>query len=152
MAMNSFDVYSTVVFPILGGIIAGVIVILIEWGFRILHERSQRRRATKVISRFFAEWQDAINTSADLPENPSGVTASKDQIQFIKHRYYVRAVHFTISRWSKYLSDQQTEEINLFIFRHEHSEIGILPEKRIFGQEIYDRFFQRAREIKWLKF
>ena len=70
MAMNSFDVYSTVVFPILGGIIAGVIVILIEWGFRILHERSQRRRATKVISRFFAEWQDAINTSADLPEKP----------------------------------------------------------------------------------
>lgn len=30
-AVNSFDVYTTVVFPVLGGIIAGVIVILFEW-------------------------------------------------------------------------------------------------------------------------
>ena len=128
--VNSFDVNSTVVFPILGGIIAGGIVILIEWVFRILYGWNQRKRGTKVISRFFAEWEDAINTSTDLPESPSGITVAKDQIQFVKHRYYIRAVHFTISRWSKFLSDLQTEEINLFIFRHEHSEIGILPQDR----------------------
>ena len=150
--MNSFDVYTTVIFPILGGILAGVIVILIEWGFRVLYEWNQRKRGTKVISRFFGEWQDAINTSADLPESPEGVVYTKGQIQIAQHRYYIRAVHFTISRWSKYLSDQQTEEIDLFIFRHEHSQIGILPPDRIFSQEVYDRFFDRAREIKWLKF
>ena len=151
-AVNSFDVYTTVVFPVLGGIIAGVIVILFEWGFRVLYERKQRKKGTKVISKFFVDWEEAINTSADLPESPSGISVAKDQIQFVKHRYYIRAVHFTISRWSKFLSDQQIEGINLFIFRHEHSEIGILPPDRIFSQEIYDRFFRRAREIKWLKF
>ena len=150
--VDSFDVNSTVIFPILGGIIAGVIVILFEWSFRALYEWNQRKRGTKDISRFFGNWEDAINTSADLGDNPSGVLYAKDQIQFVMHRYYVRAVHFTISRWSKYLSDQQTEEINLLVFRHEHSVIGSLPPDRIFSQEIYDRFFCGAREIKWLKF
>ena len=150
--MNSFDVNSTVVFPILGGIIAGVIVIIFEWSFRVFYEWNQRKRGAKVISRFFGEWEDAINTTVDLPENPSGVLYAKAQIQFVMHSYYVRAVHFTISRWSKYLSDQQTEEISLLVFRHEHSVIGILPPGKIFSQEIYDRFFREAREIKWLKF
>ena len=79
MPMNSFDVYTTVIFPIFGGIIAGVIVILIEWSFRVLHEWNQRKRGTKVVSRFFGEWEDAINTSADLPESPSGISYAKPQ-------------------------------------------------------------------------
>ena len=147
-----FDVYTTVVFPIIGGIIAGVIVILIEWGFRVLYEWNQRYRGAKDISRFFGKWEDTINKSADLPASPEGVVYHKGEIQYVQHRYHIRAVHFTISRWSKYLSNQQIEEIDLFIFGHEHSEIGPLPPGRIFGQETYDGFFHRAREIKWLKF
>ena len=152
MLENSFDISTNVVFPIVGGVIAGGIVVLIEWIFRLLYDWNQRRKGTKAIGRFFAEWEDAINSSADLPAGPNGQTVARDQIQFIKHKYYIRAVHFTISRWSRYLSDGQTQEINLFLFRHEHSEIGILPDNRIFNQEVYDRLFQRAREIKWLKF
>lgn len=150
--MNSFDVNSTIFFPVLGGILAGGIVILIELSFRFLYGRGQRKRGTKVISRFFGQWEDAINTSADLGDNPSGVLVSKVQIQFIMHSYNIKAVQSTISRWSKYLSDQQTEDINLLVFRHEHSVIGIRPPDRFFSQEIYDEFFRKAREFEWLKF
>ena len=146
-----FDVYTTVVFPIVGGIIVGVIVILIELGFRVLYEWNQRKRGAKDISRFFGKWEAAINTSADLPASPEGVVYPKGQIQFAQHKGYISLVPFTVSRWSKYLSDQQIKEIDLFIFGGEF-EISILPPDSIFGQETYDRFFHRAREIKWLKF
>ena len=72
-----FDVYTTVVFPIVGGIIAGVIVILIELGFRVLYEWNQRKRGAKDISRFFGEWEAAINTSVDLPASPTPISPTQ---------------------------------------------------------------------------
>ena len=142
--MNSFDVNSTVFSPIVGGIIAGLIVILMEWIFRVLYGLNQRQRGFKDISKFFGGWEVAINGNPSLQEKPwVGLDpAAKDTLA--THRTLIRAFDFTISRWSKYLSDQQIEEIYLRLI--------ILPSDTIASQEFYDRFFREARKIKWLKF
>ena len=144
--MNSFDVNSTVFFPVLGGILAGGIVIVIELSFRVLWGLNQRKRGIKDISKFFGGWEVVINGNPSLQENPwVGLNAAaKDPVQLATHRAAIRLFDFAIFRWSKYLSDQQLEEIYLLLV--------ILPSDTIASQEFYDGFFREARKIKWLKF
>ena len=150
--MNSFDVYATVIFPIVGGIIAGIIVILIEWGFRSLYERGQRRKAINGIGEFFGEWESRINSLAARNVPQIGTSYTREQIQFAFHQHFLRRSHITMDRWSKFLPEQQTEEMRQFISEHEGAEIGIIPAGKVMSQEMYNNFFRRAREIKWLKF
>ena len=142
--MNSFDVNSTVFSPIVGGIIAGLIVILMEWIFRVLYGLNQRKRGIKDISEFFGGWEVAINGNPSLQEKPWVISDAAGKDPLYTHRTLIRVFDFTISRWSKYLSDQQIEEIYLRLI--------ILPSDTIASQEFYDRFFREARKIKWLKF
>ena len=60
--MNSFDVFQTVIYPILGGVIAGFIVVIVELVFRYLYDRWQQRKAINSIKELFSEWESKITS------------------------------------------------------------------------------------------
>ena len=111
--VNSFDVNSTVFSPIVGGIIAGLIVILMEWIFRVLYGLNQRKRGIKDISEFFGGWEVAINGNPSLQEKPWVISDAAGKDPLYTHRTLIRVFDFTISRWSKYLSRPTNMERNI---------------------------------------
>ena len=152
MATGTFDVFDTVIFPIVGGIIAGIVVIAIELGVRSLRQWHQRRTAIKVIGGFFREYESMINNADALNVPQLGNYYTKEQVQFVRLKDFLRQFPIRMNRWSKHLSEKQTEEITLYIVGYEGAVLGIIPQDRVSSQEIYNDFFRKAREIEWLKF
>ena len=142
----------TAMLSIAGGIIAGIVVILLEWGFRSLYGRNQRRNAVNAVRDFFRRWESDINSTDELLTSDGRFTRPQGDVQFAKHREYLRAVRILLDRWSKYLSGEQSEDIALFLGRHEGAVIDIIPEGSFPSQNFYDTFFRTAKEIKWLEF
>ena len=152
MAPSSFDISDTVVFPVVGGIIAGIIVVAIELGFRVILQCWQKRKAEKAMGEFFGGWEDKINDAKDLFHAPTGRNFTKSDMQFVHHREFLRQFPIRLNRWSKFLSEKQTEEITLHVIGHENAIlIDLFPGKNL-SQVIYDVFFSEAKKIKWLKF
>ena len=79
-------------------------------------------------------------------------TLPKNRLQYEKHKEFLRTVRILLDRWSKFLSDEQSEEIALLLVRHEGAVMGIIPEGQFPSQNFYDAFFLTAREMKWLEF
>ena len=71
MWSDSFDVYETVIFPIVGGVIAGFIVVIVELVFRYLYDRWQQSKAINAVKKLFGEWESKI-TNAEV--DPIGWT------------------------------------------------------------------------------
>ena len=82
MSSGSFDIYATIVFPIVGGIIAGIFVILIEWGFRSFYEWRQRGKAIGFINELFSEWESKINHTTAIDHDPVGISPSKGNFNY----------------------------------------------------------------------
>ena len=142
----------TAILSIAGGIIAGIVVVLIEWWFRFLYGWNQRRNSVNAVGNFFRRWESDINSTDDLLTSDGRFSLPRDRLQFEKHKEYLRTVRILLDRWSKFLSGEQSENIALFLGRHEGAVIGIIPEGRIPSQDFHDAFFRTAREIKWLRF
>ena len=152
MEPTSFDVLETIGFPVVGGIIAGTIVVAIELGFRIVFQKWQRRNAKKAIGAFFKQWKCTIDTAEALYHAPSGRNFSKEDIQFVRHRDFLRQFPIRLDRWSKFLSEEETEQIALYVTGHDNAYLRDLLPGRNLTQPIYDGFFSEAKNIKWLKF
>ena len=152
MEPSSFDVLDTVVFPVVGGIIAGAIVVAMEWGFRVIFQMWQRGKAEKAIGLFFKEWECTVNTAEALSVPHAGRSYSKEDLQFVFHRDFLRQFPIRLGRWSKFLSEKETEQLALFVTGHEKAYLqDLLPGKNL-TQAIYDGFFCDAKKIEWLKF
>ena len=125
---------------VVGGVIAGIIVILIQsaWAW------AQRRRAAKEVGAFFRTWETDVGRQGD------------DAWRLVVHKKHLRTVHILLDRWSKVLSAEQSKEIAEHIAQHEHSlfdleGVGVNPDAKL--QKIAtDQFFRAARRIKWLSF
>ena len=127
-------------------------MILLEWGFRSSYEWNQRRNAVNAVEDFFRKWANDINSTDELLTSDGRFTLSRDRLQFEKHKEYLRTVRILLDRWSKFLSGEQSEDIALFLARHEGAVIGIIPEGSYPSQNFYDVFFRTARAIEWLEF
>ena len=127
-------------------------MILLEWGWRAFYGWNQKRKAVKELCAFFLEWETDINCTEPIPHPANGQELTKEVIQFVKHKYRLWRSQIVLSRWSKCLTDKQLEEVSVLLEGHQNSVIGILPEGRVMSQELYDRFFNEARKISWLKF
>ena len=152
MEPTSFDVLDTVVFPIVGGVIAGIIVILVQWTFRAVNECRQRHNAENALREFFEEWEDTINGATALNGFPTGHSLTTEQLQYTYHKDYLRRADSLIVSWSRLLSEKQMAEINYLVQGHKGNLLDILPANKIPNQWLYDNFFRQAREISWLKF
>ena len=143
------DVWATIILSIPGGIVAGVLVILFELGIRRNIELRQRRKATNAVSDYFKVWESQIKNIEAITDTPNGIPIKKEQVQLPIHQDFIRKAHNLIQRWSRQLDDEQIQEITNYIVGHE-AVIALLSPN--WGQAQYDDFFQRAREISWLKF
>ncbi len=152
MNWNPPDPYASLILSIGGGVLAGIVVILLEWGWRGFYGWYQGRKAVKAVGTFFLEWETAINSVEPLDHPVRGDQISIEVLQFVKHKYYLWRSQIVLSRWAKQLSDEQIQEVSTLVAGHEHSVVGILPEGRVLPQQMYDRFFLDARSISWLKF
>ena len=152
MMSNSFDVYETVIFPILGGVIAGFVVIVIELVFRNLYDRWQRRKTIKAIEKLLSEWESKINNPSAIENNPAGTSPSKGEFQLPIHRYHLKITPITIAAWSKQLSEGEAIEIHELIAGQENVAEFLFSQGFYPDQNYYDNFFSKVREIKWLKF
>ena len=150
--LSTFDFNDTVLFPVLGGIFAGIVVILIEWSFRSLHDCKQRKKAERSIGKFFGEWNSCINNAVELRDEQGVLNAPKIAVQFAIHKDFLRSFPIVVDRWSRFLTEQQTEEVRQFVRGHEGGIVGIIPSGKAPPEPIYSNFFRDSKEIKWLKF
>ena len=144
------DVYASSILSIGGGVLAGFVVVLIEWCWRLYRAKHGRRKAIIELRLFFREWESLINTAEGLNDPQIPFKAEKHHVQFVHHKNRLWTVPIVLSRWSPYLSEQQAQEIALLIANHENAHIGIVPPDRVANQWIYDNFFNELKKIKWL--
>ena len=152
MTWNLPDPYASLVLSVGGGVLAGIVVILMEWGWRNFYGRWQRRKAIIGLSSFFRQWESTINSVESLTHPESGQHIAREDIQFAQHKNRPWTVPIMLSQESRHLSDKQAQEIALLLAGHVNAEVGILPTGRVLSQQMYDRFFSNVREISWLKF
>lgn len=112
----------------------------------------QKRNAVRSVNDLFGRWESDISSTNELLTSDGRFQLPRDRLQFEKHKEYLRTVRILLDRWSKFLSGEQSEDVALFLARHEGAVVGIIPEGSIPGQNFYDSFFRQAREIKWLAF
>ena len=144
--------WATIIFPILGGVVAGILVLAGEVALRRGYERVQRRKAIRAIGQFFGNWESMINDALDIPDNPNFGPIDRASVQFAYHGEFLRRAPNLIARWSRYLTTEQVEELSNHLESHQGAHIGILPPGRVLNQFQYDAFFSGAREFKWLEF
>ena len=147
MMWNSSDMYASIV----GGILAGLALVLVELIWRLFYGLFQKHRALRAIKKFFREWEESIKNIGGIDDAAAGVSVSKEVTQFLQHKYYLRIVPIPLSRWGKHIPEQQNDDIIQVIATHEHAEVGIIPKGNVPSQNFYDSFFGRVREIKGLK-
>ena len=146
------NAYASFVLSIGGGVLAGFVVVALEWGWRYWYGWRQQRKAIRDLSTFFGEWESILNTADGFQDPASGITRSKQDVQFAMHKYRLWTVPIIMARWAKYISGEQTQEFNLLISNHENAVLSLVPASRVLSQNIYDMFFREARKVKWLKF
>lgn len=96
-----------------------------------------KHRALRAIKKFFREWEESIKNIGGIDDAAAAASVSKEVLQFAEHKYYLRIVPITLSRWGKHIPEQQNDDI--------------IPPDRVPSQNFYDSFFGRVREIKGLK-
>ena len=152
MTWDPTDFANIALLSVAGGVIAGIVVILLEWGFRSLYAWNQRRNAVNAVGDFFRRWEGDIDETEEIVTSDGRFTLPRSRLKFEKHREQLRTVRILLDRWSKFLSGEQSEEIALLLGRHEGAVMGIVPQGSFPSQNFYDAFFRTAREIKWLGF
>ena len=152
MSWDPTNFTDTALLSITGGVIAGIVVILLEWSFRFLYGWRQRRSAIHAVREFFRRWEDDINSTEDMLTSDCRFSLPKTQLQYVKHKDFLRRVRILLDRWSKFLSEKQTEDVALLLGDHEGGTMSIIPEDSVPGQNFYDVFFRDARTIEWLEF
>ena len=144
--------WASVIISILGGMAAGVLVLIGEILYRLRRDRRERRKAEGAIGIFFREWETAINNVPVDPDRPDYFSYGKDYQQAGIHYDFLRRAPNLIARWSRDLTAAQVEELINLLKRHESDINFQLREIGEWGQYLYDPLFCRAREIKWLDF
>ena len=137
---------------VIGGVLAGLIVIMMELLWRGGYVWIQRRKAVTGLRRFFAEWEERITTAKDLEGPAPGVPGVPvESVKFVLHKSYLRTAPIRIAPMTKHLSDQQAQEVSLLL-SSEEAKVGIIPEGRAPSQDFYDQFFDSVKGVKWLKY
>ena len=157
MTWDPPGLWATIILSILGGIVAGILVLVGEILIRRELDRRQRKRAERAIGQFFRWWQMLTRDPSETDSSESTSGTSWEQVRFLRvqfqiHEYCLMRVTNLIAAWSKYLTAKQVDELSTMIGEHQIQVIARLPEGQTPEQHQYDNFFQQARAIKWLDF
>ena len=146
------DAYASFLLSVGGGILAGIAVVTVEWVWRFGLASWQKKKAVRVLSALWGEWEESINSATGLTDPQVGIKASREVLQFAKHKYYIWTVPIVLSRWARHIPEQYVEDLSRLVTSHQNAVVAILPPGKVMSQGLYDLFFRQAREVKWLKF
>ena len=156
MTWDPPGLWASIILSVVGGILAGGLVLAGEFAISKGYEQVQQRKAMKAIGLFFKEWESTINETTDIPAhptNPSNGPINRAVVQFAYHEDYLRRAPNLLARWARYLAAEQVEELSNLLEGHQGAVIGLMrPRGRVLPQQVYDNFFRSAREIDWLDF
>ena len=151
MPWNSPDAISSVLLNIVGGFLAGIALLSLQFGWRFIDKRLNRRAAVKSLRRFLEVWEK------ETREN-----AVNEEFQFVAHELRIRRMNENIHILRPHLSGSQATDIAGLI--RDHEEL-IEARRRLVLEQMdprppqhllllpaeYEEFFAKAKEIKWLK-
>ena len=138
---------------VIGGVLAGLIVIVMELLWRGVYGWIQRRKAVTGLRKFFAEWEGQIATAKELEGPAPGVPGVPvESVKFVLHKFYLRTAPIRIAPMTKHLSDQQAQESFAFVFQR-GSKGGNNPRKAVHQVRIFTTNFSIPfKGVKWLKY
>ena len=151
MPWISFDSTSSIVLNIVGGLLAGIALILIQTGWKFIEKRRKRGVAIIKLREFFQGWETSTEENAADPA-----------FQFFGHERRILRMKENISVLRPHLSGKQASDISELIFGHEDliearqklvldRQEPPVPEHRALSPDDYRDFFDQAKAIKWLK-
>ena len=152
MVWNPPDAYASFLLSVGGGVLAGIAVVAVELAWRFGLGWWQKKRALKALCAFWGEWEESINSATGVATPQPKFTISKEDVQFAKHKYHLWTVPILLSRWANHIPEKYVEDLSRLVTNHENAVMGIIPPGRVMSQDLYDAFFQRAREVTWLRF
>ncbi len=135
---------------VIGGVLAGLIVIMMELLWRWMYGWILRRRAVATLRKFFAGWEKQI-TSATAIEWSIGDQSTEEVMKFIYHRFWLQAATFRVATMTGRLNDDQARQVSNLI-ANEEAKVERIPEGSVPCQSLYDQFFNSVKEVKWLKY
>ena len=151
MPWISPDSTSAILLNIVGGFLAGMALILLQFGWRFIDKRLNRRMAVRKIRKFLQVWEEETRKNAVNKE-----------FQFVAHELRIRRMNENIEIFRPYLSGGQATDIAGLIRDHEELIEArrrlVLeqmdprpPEHSLLMPADYQEFFEQAKAIKWIK-
>lgn len=153
MSWNPPDLGPSIILSFGIAILAGLLLLTLQWGWNTLGKRRRRRAAVEALSKFFQEWESEICA-----------TAHDEDWQFIRHEQMIRRINDHLALIRPDLSDRQWTDITQLIRNHEElidNRRWILPMATLTNDPVpprfvllpgeYREFFEQAIKIKWLK-
>ena len=152
MPWNWPDATSTILLNIVGGFLAGIALLLVQFGWKFIDKRLNRRVAVRNLRKFLQVWEEETRKNA-----------MNKEFQFVAHELRIRRINENIEIFRPYLSGGQSTDIAGLIRDHEEVIEArrrlVLermdprpPEHLLLLRADYEELFERARAIKWLKF
>ena len=139
MTWDPTGLWASLILSVLGGVVAGVMVLVGEILFRLKMDRRQRAKAKEAIGWFFAEWEQTINAAGGRPD-----------VQFAQHRLSLLMAQNIVARWSRYLTAEQVQVVSNLLQIEELVTGARLSGGKVWDLDHYDVFFRQVRGIEWL--
>ena len=151
MPCNSMDATASIVLNIVGGLLAGIALLLCQSGWHLISKWRDRRATIALIRQFFRDWEG--KTEANTEE---------EAFRFYYHEIMIRRMNVNLAIYRSYLSAKQWSELAELIQHHEDFIYGRrklvmaemappVPDHLALLPEHYQGFFEQAKAIKWLK-
>ena len=151
MPWDSPDVTSSILLNIVGGFLAGIALLLLQFGWKFVDKRLNRKAAVRSLRRFLQVW-----------EKESQENAVNEEFQFVAHELRIRRMNENIEILRPHLSGGQATDIAGLV---RDLEELIEARRRLVLEQMeprppehllllpaeYDEFFAKAKDINWLK-
>ena len=131
-------------------IATGIVVVLLVEIVLLIRHLIRRRNEINYIRDYFRNWESEIE---NVPDAEDG-TFTREQARFALHKDRLQVAQLLISTRSPHLSASQSFEIIKAISDQSHLVDFIASAANVPApsSNLYDRFFDVVRGIKWLKF
>ncbi len=151
MPWNFPDATSSILLNIAGGFLAGIALLSLQFEWRFIDKRLNRRVAVRDLRSFLEVW-----------EKETRKNAVNEEFQFVAHELRIRRMNENIEIFRPYLPGGQATDIAGLIRDHEELIEArrrlVLeqmeprpPEHLLLLPTDYEEFFAKSKEIKWLR-
>ena len=126
----------------------GIIVVLLVQGVTFIDHRIKRNNEIDYIRTFFKDHESEIKNIQGAQDG----RYTRESAQFAYHKAQMRVASIIVSARSSHLNDEQSFEIIKIIVTEIDFIEFLSSENGVPEDKFYDQFFDKLRELEWLKF